>query len=263
MRPVTMCYCGTFAIGRCAHCPSDVCSDHSSMVSGLRTCSSCARQRTPEGIERLNRAKYEAVQDREKRLAQIAALDDPIERLVSAVRFIVHDFYPDEPGIQRGRLFMVDIGARGKRQRDELARTCPDFCAAVPSGAFGHELDWQGAWDSQKVGAWFAKRRCRAGVEPDFTYEETAVHTSFLRGSRQVLVATHRGWTIQDGAHAYRMLILPDGRMVVVPGYTSERPRTSSHGPVESQDVLLRHLDEIARVLGLPELEICTSFALP
>jgi hypothetical protein len=150
---------------------------------------------------------------------------------------------------------MVDMGVEQRRKRDELARICPEYCARVsPEALYLRDLSWCGSWDSQQVGAWFAGRRSNAGVTPDYEHVETAEHKPLFGRPRPVVVATHKGWTIANRGGSGHLLVLGDGRTV---WGNSDSSRSS--GPIQSRQLSLGHLDEIARILGLPNVEIRDS----
>ena len=99
-----------------------VCAKHGSDAEGRRRVITVRIGAPMLGAAALEDAIREALKDRDARLATIAAVEDPIERLVCAVRFILRDFHPDEPGEMMGNIRLVDMAARRRRQQQELAR---------------------------------------------------------------------------------------------------------------------------------------------
>lgn len=231
------------------------------MASGLRRCDSCEFRRTPQGMERREQAGQRAADEHDGRLERIAAIEDRVERLVSAVRFVLHDLkelHPSDyvvggPGPRR-QVF----GASHDRMRDELARTCPEFCRDVEASAFsGIDYSWVGAWDSREIGTWFANRKTSMGFEAGYSFEEQAARKwPWGEPRRATHVATHWGWTIKDGSTSH-LVILTDGRVIHHPNMLYKV------GPIETTQLQLRHLDEIANIFGLPDgVEIAKTYTI-
>jgi hypothetical protein len=142
--------------------------------------------------------------------------------------------------------------------RNELARTCPEFCEGIDPSAFEGERRWVGGWSSDEVGAWFAKRQLAAGHGPGIPYSELREQKRILRQPRWVHVATHHGRRI--GAGIGSRLILTAGRCCAVPD--SWEGLILRGGP-KAERFELRHLDAIGDLLGLPEgIEIATSYLI-
>ncbi len=148
------------------------------------------------------------------------------------------------------------FGAGNDRMRDELARTCPEFCSDIEASAFsGTDLRWVGAWDSREIGTWFANRKTGMGSTAHYSFEEQAERKwPWGTPRRWTHVATHWGWTIKDGLTSH-LVILTDGRVIQCPVSLFEL------GPIKTTQLRLRHLDEIAGVFGLPDgVEIVRSY---
>jgi hypothetical protein len=231
------------------------------MASGLRRCVSCEFRRTPQGKERQEQARQRAADEHDGRLERIAAIEDRVERLISAVRFVLHDleglhpyeYVSDGPGPRRW-----DLAARSDRMRDELARTCPEFFADAEASAFsGTNYNWVGAWDSREIGTWFANRKTSMGFKAGYSFKEQAERKwPWGTPRRWTHVATHWGWTIKDGLTSH-LVILTDGRVIHHPNGPFKV------GPIETTQLQLRHLDEIAGVFDLPDgVEIAKSYTI-
>lgn len=228
------------------------------MASGLRRCDSCEFRRTPQGKEREEQARQRAADEHDGRLERIAAIEDRVERLISAVRFVLHDleglhpsdYVSDGPGPWR-QVF----GASHDRMRDELARICPEFCGDAEASAFsGTDYNWVGAWDSREIGTWFVNRKTGMGSTAHYSFEEQAEQKWLWGKPRRTHVATHWGWTIKDGLTSH-LVVLTDGRIIQCPRFHFEL------GPIKTTQLQLRHLDEIAHIFGLPDgVEIAKSY---
>src|SRR5262245_12602788 len=83
-----LCSCGTFSIGICASCGQPVCGDCSEIVDGRRTC-------RRHGIEARREATRKREQERAGRLAPLAEIDDPIERLLRGVLLLEKLYGPE------------------------------------------------------------------------------------------------------------------------------------------------------------------------
>lgn len=231
------------------------------MASGLRRCNSCEFRCTPQGKEREERARLRAADEHDARLERIAAIEDRVERLVSAVRFVLHDLeglHPSDYVVDGSSPRRQVFGASHDRMRDELARTCPEFCRDVEASAFsGIAYSWVGAWDSREIGTWFANRKTSMGFEAGYSFEEQAGRKWPWGGPRRPThVATHRGWTIKDGSTS-QLVILTDGHVIHHPNMHFKV------GPIETTQLQLRHLDEIANIFGLPDgVEIAKTYTI-
>lgn len=131
-----VCACGTFAIGLCAVCKTPICGDHS-RLDRLRRCDACI----------VNEAKREADarrQEHAKALADLAAVDDPIERLVSSIRYLEVVERGEHPERERIRLGLENARVR----MNELRTLCPD------------------PWSPNSVAIWFCERAMSSGIEP-------------------------------------------------------------------------------------------------
>lgn len=231
------------------------------MASGLRRCDSCEFRRTPQGEEREEQAKQRVADEHDGRLERIAAIEDRIERLISAVRFVLHDLeglHPSDYVSDGPSRWRQVFGASQDRMRDELARTCPEFFGDADASMFSRiDLSWVGAWDSREIGTWFVDRKISMGFGVGYSFEEQAERKWPWGAPRHPThVATHWGWTIKDGLTSH-LVILTDGRVIHHPNGPFKV------GPIETTQLQLRHLDEIADIFGLPDgVEIAKSYTI-
>lgn len=262
--PIT-CSCRTFAVGYCADCGQPVCEQHSSTRMGSRLCLSCEEGRTPAGRERRNEAERRAAREHDERLGRVAAIEDPIERLISAVRFVLEDLaglHPrDRHAPDSAPGDCPDIEGRRVRMREELTALCPELCGGVDSEVFPSKLDWIGAWDSGEVGRWFVGQAANADLQPDGEWYENEHRKRRLFGPSVVHVATHRGWKILNykrmSPPASMRAILSDGRVCALPN------ACIIDGPPKRQELELRHLAALAVLLELPSgIEIARSYSI-
>lgn len=138
-----------------------------------------------------------------------ASIVRSVERLRALSGLHPHDRSQDNDGLRRGHWNPLVSHAR---KAEELARTCPDFCANIDASAFEGDLKWVGDWDSEQIGVWFSERRIKAGVGPDRSYGELQKRKRLWGSSRWVEIDTHEGWAIPNGLSSY-LLIMLDGRV--------------------------------------------------
>jgi hypothetical protein len=217
------------------------------MDTGLRLCAHCAHRRTPEGQTRAKGLARGSADDHDQRLAQIAAISDRIERLVSAVRFIRHDMHPADYRPTGPGRSSLDSAGRARRQAAELAQACPDFCRT--DGYSGL------VFDNREVACWFVERLTNAGIKPDFTFFVSEVQG---KGRKRVAFETrHDGWTIPDGSN--HLMFLPDGRTARVGKGLPDSPNWCQSGTPDCPPMGKNELDEIGKILRLPKVEIRRS----
>lgn len=266
------CGCGTFAIGRCAECGDPVCGTHSAVADGRRLCSrDMARVReafVEAERERKARLADAAAHEHDQKLEQIAALDDPIERLLSALAFVLHDLHPDDVGASAAQM--------SQRRRSEFARACPE---SDWEGTWIDNWDmpevegtWVDNWDTQEIGDWLVRRMRATGVEPNGTFRETAIHQPRFGKARTVEIATHRAWSFPldlrgnasgDAVHGdsgNHLGVLEDGRMTSIYVEVGDLPRVHGWDGTPGGRVLTpSNLVALARAVGLPPVEIRRS----
>ena len=128
----------------------------------------------------------------------------------------------------------------------------------MPAEAFDSALSWSGAWPSQTIGAWFVERRLDAGIAPDFILDETAERRLRRGRSMFVDVGRHEGWIIPKTRHTNldHRAVLEDGRIVHAGHRSDEQAKGYLRGVLVERELQVGHLDDMARLLGLPTVEI-------
>jgi hypothetical protein len=178
-----LCECSTFAVGLCGSCQRPVCADHSGLVGGRRLCVACG-----EAAKRADTATAEQV--RRSQLEQLAAIKDPVTRLVSSVRYFAGD---RSHRIHRHMSF---------EDLDLVVELCPE--AVIPREGLGYKdadmIRYQNPWDPQVVARWFVGQAKKAGLRPDSTWAPVTEKRNLLGTYRRVVGDEVAAWNFLKGS---------------------------------------------------------------
>ena len=234
-----ICDCETFAVGRCARCRRPVCGDHSRLHDGKRVCVTCLES-TARTAEEAQRAWDE------ERLGRLAAIRDPVERLVSSMRYL-RDWYVDlELRKVRSptKTNPFDIGAHLARKNglsdfnhqylNKVRDICPDVKLAGSRLPIDSTDRWKYPWDSGAIGRWFVGKVRAAGVAP--TGSSTPEPRRFRRSVPEPVWRFEKGSVKQASSRG--SFWTPDGIITLA----GETPDGLNHFA----------LAEIGEILGLP-----------
>jgi hypothetical protein len=228
----TRCECGTFAIGLCASCEKPVCGDHSRLLDGARRCEPClASAQREQAVSTAEGELEHLTSRRDLELARLEAIDDPVERLISAVLWseeplshasfwlaerAVFTALPSKQALQlqqrhdqetRERLDALLRGTSLFRppltvESDSNLR-CLRLRPVTPYGETAR-LGRGWPWDSARIGEWFAARAdwstTEAGVPQDHRH---------VMPPRPIELSARRGlfklWSVAELPIAWRI----------------------------------------------------------
>jgi hypothetical protein len=219
--PIATCACGQYAITVCGHCRQYRCPG--CQPAGEQICTACAG----------SREVVEARTDRDRQLAAVAQVLDPVERLVRTATVLEHD-----PG--------DDVYAW-------VSRVCP-YVPYSPWMRFWEPLEavlppgpQPLPWDSAAIGGWFAARAAGFGIIPGFQIVEGRVFQERSYGWRLIAGSNVR---LADG-FTDTAFVLTSGLVVRATAPEEHHPGVISTRRTEPTGLNLLALAELGKLLGL------------